>query len=73
MAKGQSIAAFDLVGAAEIAEFLGISKWQVYELVENRRIPVVRMKRGSPLRARSKKLLEWIEENEQKACCGTSR
>ncbi|MFG1349673.1 hypothetical protein [Xanthobacter autotrophicus] len=72
MGKDRSIGAFDLVGAAAIAAFLGRSAWKVRDLHRQGFLPAVRLGKNGPLMARSSTLLRWIEEDEKKACAGTA-
>jgi hypothetical protein len=73
MSKDQTIAAFDLVGAAAIAAFLGRSRWKVYDLHMRGLLPAVRLGKSGPLMARRTTLLRWIEEEERKACAHVGR
>lgn len=55
---------YDLHGLRRISEYTGLSVWKVRELVEDKKIPVARIR--NTFFARSRSLLQWMEQNEAK-------
>lgn len=54
-----------LLKAEEVAKMLGLGRTKVYEMMGSGELPVVRI--GTAVRVPRKRLLDWIEENTEKA------
>ena len=56
-----------IVGATEIGAFLGLTERQVLHMVEQGRLPVLRL--GRRIAARPFTLDRWLDERERAAAC----
>ncbi|HEX2455411.1 MAG TPA: helix-turn-helix domain-containing protein [Vicinamibacterales bacterium] len=54
-----------LLKAEEVAKMLGLGRTKVYEMMGAGELPVVRI--GTAVRVPRQRLLDWIEENTEKA------
>ena len=54
-----------LLKASEVAKMLGLGRTKVYEMMASGELPVVRI--GTAVRVPRQRLLDWIEENTQRA------
>nr|WP_314256807.1 helix-turn-helix domain-containing protein [uncultured Devosia sp.] len=57
-----------VVGADAVAEFLGMTRRQVYGAVERRTLPLFKI--GSQICVRRSVLISWIEDRERQAMTG---
>lgn len=54
-----------LIGAKAVADALGITRRQVFHMIEKKMIPTFRL--GSSVAARRSTLSKWLEEHEKAA------